>query len=392
MKNITVALRNKDRPELGWTEVALPANEETLNAALAQIEILYTSPERNCELFKDTLEGLPFEHIEDKLVNADELNYLAMRLDGFDGYEITQFQAAAYCENITDVEGLINLTFNTHNYTVVTDFSDFAAIGKKYYLDEHIAVAADKFEKINAADIGYNLLQNGDGTVTPFGVVYKHGKELEIPYQGTTLPQYSYTGESVMFVGLTSAYDDAGTDKIAWLELPCPDTGIEKALHRLGVDEGDVCMAHICPEDIPDGIAHRLNVEKETIRSLNDMCRAIAAVKPEDCPKLDAACEFAEVTAARDITAITENIAHFDLYPNVSTPKEYGYHIAEKAGAFQYGQSLSEYFDFKALGEDRMKNEYGRFSERGYMVFNKSPEVLDAIQKQEHSGGMGLNM
>ena len=392
MKGITIALRNKDRPELGWTEVELPANEETLNAALAEIEIPYASPDRNCELFKDTLKGLPFEHIKDEFVNADELNYLAMRLDSFDGYEMAQFQAAAHCEKISDIEGLINLTFNTHNYTVVSDFSDFAAIGKRYYLDEHIAVVADTFEKINAADIGYKLLQNENGAITPFGVVYRHGKELEMPYHGTTFPQYSYTGDSVMLIGLTSAHDSEGTDKIAWLELPVPDKVIEKALRRLGIDEEEMRMTHISPEDMPDGIMQRLNTEKETLRSLNDMCRAIAALKLEDCPKLDAACEFAEVSAARDITVIAENISHFTLYPNVGSAEEYGYKIAEDAGCFQYDQELSEYFDFKALGEDRMKNEYGRFSGCGYTVFDKSPEVLDKMLTHDQNVGMGMNM
>jgi hypothetical protein len=389
---ISISLQNKDRPELGRSKLYLPADEEELNSKLAEILIPYASPERNCLLSTPDCEPSPFDFIKGGLVNADELNYLAMRLDSFDGYEMTQFQAAAHCENITDVTGLINLTFNTHNYTVVTDFFDIAAIGKSYYLDEHIAVPADEFEKINAADIGNNLLRSGNGTVTPFGVVYKHGKELETPYKGVTFPQYSYTGEAVMHIGLVSASDVPGTDKVAWLELPVPGTAVEKALHRLGAEHGNVHIAYVYPEDVPEGIMQRVNTEIETVQSLSDMCRAISAVKGDDFPKLDAACEFVEASVARDIIILAENVGYFELYPGVSSAKEYGYKIAEDAGAFQFDQSLSEYFDFEALGKDRMANEYGRFSEYGYTVFKMAPEVLDEMLSRGQGGGMGMKM
>ena len=193
-----------------------------------------------------------------------------------------------------------------------------------------------------------------------------------------------------MLVGLTSPYENADHDSIAWLNLPVPDTVIDKALNRLEVFECDVCMTHIHPDDIPDGIVDRLNLKHESIRSLNEMCRAIAAVKLDDCPKINAACEFAEVYTARDIKTIVENLQFFKHYPEISDIKEYGYKIAEDAGAFQYSQELSEYVDFEALGESRMEKEYGRILECGYTVFTKSPEMLDELLKTEQNGAMTM--
>lgn len=390
MERIIVSLQNKDRPDLGWVELVLPATEESLNSKLNVISVPYASSECNCIFTKPYKEATPFDFINDELVNVDELNYLAMRLDGFDKYEMAQFQAAAHCENINDVERLINLTFNTRNYTVATNFSDVSSIGKRFYLDEHLSITEGEFEKLNFAEKGYELLKSGNGTVTPFGVVYKHDREFMVPYRGTTFPQYDYNGDTVILIGLISSHDAPDTDNIAWLHLPVPDTSIEKALNRLGIDETDMHMAHIYPDDMPEGIMQRIKIENETIYTINDMCRAIAAVKLDDCPKLDAACEFADVYAACDITAIVKNIALFKIYPGAGNAAEYGYRIAENAGTFQYDQSLSKYFDFKALGEDRMAKEYGRFTGSGYTVFSKTPEVLDGLLTQEQSGTMAM--
>ena len=390
MKNVTVFLQNKNKPEFGRIDIELPAAEEKLNAALAEIGIPYANPERNCVYSKPGTDSAPFDYIKDEFVNADELNYLAMRLDNFSKYEMAQFQAAAYCENISDVEGLINLTFNIHNYTVVTDFSDLESIGRNYYLSEHTGVTQDEFEKINAAEIGYNLLRRSDGIITPFGAAYKHGKVLEMPYNGETFPQYDYLGETVMIVGLISAYDDMATDKIAWLELPVPDTCIEKALARLSADKNSICLAHVYPENLPAGIMERINTEKETVWSLNKLCRAVDAVNFEDCNKLDAACEFAEVYTAQDITVIAENIEHFDFYPNVGNAEEYGLTLIENAGAFKSDFSLEEFYNYEALGKCRMAREYGRLSDFGYTVFKKAPEVLDELLLRGQNGGISM--
>lgn len=76
--------------------------------------------------------------------------------------------------NISDrtMKDLINLTFNLHNYTVVTDFSDLKRIGRKHYLDKNIGCLASEMEKHDFETMGRNLLKSGDGKVTPYGVVF----------------------------------------------------------------------------------------------------------------------------------------------------------------------------------------------------------------------------
>ena len=64
--------------------------------------------------------------LSDKTVNLDELNFLMKRLDSFDQKELTTFYAAAYAEKAETMTELINLSFNTHCYSLVADFSDLS--------------------------------------------------------------------------------------------------------------------------------------------------------------------------------------------------------------------------------------------------------------------------
>ncbi len=58
------------------------------------------------------------------MVNLDEMDYLAKRLDGFDVGEALQFQAATSAKGISSIQDFINLTFCCQQITVVQDFRD----------------------------------------------------------------------------------------------------------------------------------------------------------------------------------------------------------------------------------------------------------------------------
>ncbi len=70
-------------------------------------------------------------------VNVEELNYLAKRLDSFDTGEAAQFQAMAHKLELFELKDLINLTFCCQQATVITDFSDLAAVGRDHYMNLH---------------------------------------------------------------------------------------------------------------------------------------------------------------------------------------------------------------------------------------------------------------
>ena len=119
----------------------------------------------------------------------EELNYLAKRLDGFDIGEAAQFQAMAHKLELLELKDFINLTFCCQEATVITDFSDLAAVGRDHYMNLHSGSAtAAELEALNGEEMALRLIESGSGTITPYGVIYDNGMKLEQVYDGQCFP------------------------------------------------------------------------------------------------------------------------------------------------------------------------------------------------------------
>lgn len=131
---LNIVIRHLNNTNENIDTVRFPADEERLNKICDSFGIKMAT-ESNCYILdssdKDFLRILP-----NNLCNIDELNYLMKRFDGFSGKEIKQFYASAFAEEPKTMSELINLSFNTHCYSLITDFSDFNKIGKDLYLSE----------------------------------------------------------------------------------------------------------------------------------------------------------------------------------------------------------------------------------------------------------------
>ena len=140
---------------------------------------------RDCRV--DELEsGFPIlKRLEKVGANLDELDYLARRLDSFDDYEAAQFQAMAVRLGTFDMTDFINLTFCCQQATVITNFSDLEDIGKAHILTIKGGCASEEeLEQVDGRAEALKLILNEHGTVTPYGVVYDNGMELEQLLQG----------------------------------------------------------------------------------------------------------------------------------------------------------------------------------------------------------------
>ena len=69
------------------------------------------------------------------LVNVDQLDYLAKRLDSFDEGEAAQFQAMACKMSIRSLKDFINLTFCCQRATVIADFNDLEQAGRDHRMN-----------------------------------------------------------------------------------------------------------------------------------------------------------------------------------------------------------------------------------------------------------------
>ena len=101
------------------------------------------------------------------------------KVDSFDTGEAAQFQAMAHKLELFELKDLINLTFCCQQATVITDFSDLAAVGRDHYMNLHGGSASvDELNALDGKGTARQLIESGSGTVTPYGVVYDNGMKL----------------------------------------------------------------------------------------------------------------------------------------------------------------------------------------------------------------------
>ncbi|WP_313527854.1 hypothetical protein [Anaerotignum sp.] len=138
---MNIRIKTKD----STTGFTIPCNEEQIDK-LCEVLIIPNNSQAVITVDSVYMDERANTLLGNKTVNLDKLNYLAKRLDSFDAKEMTTFYAVAYGEKLDHIDSLINLTFNTHCASVVSDFSNLNAIGKDMYLTEQGATTMEELD------------------------------------------------------------------------------------------------------------------------------------------------------------------------------------------------------------------------------------------------------
>ena len=204
--------------------------------------------------------------------------------------------------------------------------------------------------------------------MTPYGVVYDNGLKLEEVYDGRHLPGYHYE-QDMLAVGISSRTESENTSKIAWLYLPCAQLQIERGMLRSGISDPDDMRIWYEDSQLPKEVENALEFKRESLYELNDLAAAIMKLAPADRKKLEAAVKLAEPECASQILHLAENLDLFDFAPDAKTPEEYGRYMIQESGHFEYDENLEQYYDYAKYAEQRMAEEYGAFSDYGYIAY-----------------------
>ena len=219
---MSAVLSNPSHPEYGVATIPFPIPRDQYTYCMDLLEALEIGDavKADCKVEKIDSFYTVLKRAEMLTVNVEELNYLAKRLESFDTGEAAQFQAMAHKLELFELKDLINLTFCCQQATVITDFSDLAAIGRDHYMNLHGGSASvDELNKLDGKGTARQLIESGSGTVTPYGVVYDNGMKLEQVYDGRFFPCYYYE-PNVITVAVTSKTEPEDTNHITWLFLP----------------------------------------------------------------------------------------------------------------------------------------------------------------------------
>ena len=382
---IQAVLSNPSHPEYGVATIPFPIPRDQYAHCMEMLEALEIGDalKADCKVEKIDSFYSVLKRTEMLTVNMEELNYLAKRLESFDTGEAAQFQAMAHKLELFELKDLINLTFCCQQATVITDFSDLAAIGRDHYMNLHGGSASvDELNALDGEETARRLIESGGGTITPYGVVYDSGMKLEQVYDGRFFPCYYYEPNAIT-VAVTSKAEPEDTEHITWLFLPMVQEEIDRALLRGGITDPSEIRLSLEDSWLPHEVLDLLDMDHVDISELNALVQALDEFSDMSIRKYAAAAVMARPHTTEQAKHLAENLDLFDFAPSASTPEEYGKYMIQQSGRFEYDENLDAFYDYEKYGTERMNAEDGMFTDRGYIAYKgyiSMEEVMNGNQ------------
>ena len=391
---IQAVLGNPNHPEYGVATIPFPIPHDQYAHCMELLEALEIGDavKTDCKVEKIDSFYTVLKRAEMLTVNVEELNYLAKRLDSFDTGEAAQFQAMAHKLELFELKDLINLTFCCQQATVISDFSDLAAVGRDHYMNLHGGSAkTEQLDALDGEETARRLIESGGGTITPYGVVYDNGMKLEQVYDGRCFPCYFYEPKPIA-VALASKVELEDTEHITWLYLPMVQEEIDRALQRAGITDPTDVWLRLEDTQLPNEVDVLLDMEQESLADLNTLAQATEALSSDAIKKLGAVVALAKPQNAEQVKNLVENLDLFDFAPGAHSPAEYGKYMIQRSGHFDYDENLDEFYDYEGYALQRMNEEDGMFTGRGYIAYKgytSLAEIMDGSQSSHmEMGGM----
>ena len=391
---IHAVLGNPNHPEYGVATIPFPIPHDQYAHCMDLLEALEIGDavKADCQVQEINSFYSALKRTEMLPVNVEELNYLAKRLDSFDVGEAAQFQAMAHKLELSELKDLINLTFCCQEATIITDFSDLAAVGRDHYMNLHGGCAKTaELDALDGEETARRLIESGSGTVTPYGVVYDNGMKLEQVYDGQFFPCYYYEPHATT-VAVTSKSEPENTDNITWLYLPMAQEEIDRALQRAGITDFADLRLRLEDSQLPNEVNVLLDMEHESLENLNALAQATDALSTDDIKKLCAVVTLAKPQNAEQVKNLVESLDLFDFAPGAHSPAEYGKYMIQQSGHYDFDENLDEFYDYEGYAQQRMNEENGMFTDLGYIAYKgyfSIEEVIDGSQSSHmEMGGM----
>lgn len=317
------------------TDIRFPCKETEMSAPLERIHAEDVTP---LEIYvTEVIFPAELNFLQDRLVNLDEVNFLAKRMDGFFGDEEYQFYEAMKSEGFDTLPDLINLSFNLNRYPLIRDISDMGKIGREYLLTVKGCLPADDEDDPKYAEFGRKLIQSGKGVFTEHGLLFvDENTPFQKLYDGQVFPPYVYDSDVLCIV--KAEYNG----KSEYLYLPCEENAINSA--------------------------------------------------DTDLKKLWLVAEYAEVEEAGQLARLAENIDCFTVVEGAADYENVGRYIIDNNDCYALHPELEDYFDFNGFGEHIAEEYGGKFIDGNFIYNDTFTSLLDILyqDKPMTMGGMQI--
>lgn len=384
-----VTLCNRGHPEYGVATIPLPIPNEEYDNCMELLEQLEIGDVTAHDCYLDQIADAPISlhFLEGTMINVDELDFLARSLDRYTDTEMAQFQCMVATRENWDVQTLINLSFSCDMVTVITDFSRLDEVGKDHYIAMRGgAIPSEEYKQLNGFGIARALIAEGEGKITPYGVLFENGMHIEPVYDGHSFPTYS-DQSYLMELSIESPRDG----EVSFF-LPQPEKRLERLLERGHIVQPVIMDIKTWDCDLPNAIMDRLDFPGESIYEMNKLCAAMRDMDQAQMQKLAATVLFTEPEYAFEIRHLAENLDQFDFIPGIKTTEEYGRHMIRESGHFEYDENLDDYYDYAKYGLQRFANECGEFNDLGYIVYHGALSLEELMMEEPSEQPQGMQM
>jgi len=392
----SAVIRNKDHPEYGEATIPFPVKTEDYDEIMGMMEQLEIGNAVASDCYIESIDSWysSLKCLEGKTVNFDELDYLAKRLESYNEYEAAQFQSVVALRKAENLPELINLTFSSQQATVITNFSDLKEIGRDHIMSRNGGMMSrEEADTTDFEKVARELISNGKGVVTPYGVVYDNDMKMDRLYtKGSPFPIYYYEPPTLV-VEMTSARKPYRPDNEAdktWLFLPMSTKQLEHAMMRAGLVSFDDMRLRFVESNMPESVDAAINFEHEGILELNEMSKEIKALPDADKVKLDAVAMYVQPQYAFQMKLLAENLDQFDFIPGVQNAEEYGRYMIQESGHFEYDPNLEAFYDYAGYAEQRMREQSGEFTLNGYVSYHGAMSIDELIMEDPSSQSMKM--
>ena len=377
-------LSNARHPEYGEAIISFPIPGNEYDHCLELLEALGIGDpvERDC-FIREMRQGPPvLKRLTGCNVTLDELDYLTKRLDSFDDQEMAKFQGAAVSCGCQGIVELINLTFSCQQVTIITDFSDLDEIGQNHYMDLNGGTArAEDLKSLDGRKMALDLIESGGGRGTPYGVVYDNGMKLSQLYDGRHFPEYFY--ESCLASVILSLPDRPMERET--LYFPCAESKIARALRRLAVKRPEQCMAMLDTDEIADAVRGVFEGEyplNEHLYTLNALTRCLQKLDGQALEDFHTVFDTVWPETPEEVLYLAEELRNFTVVPDISSAEEYGWFLITKSEHLDVDPKLEDCIDYQKYGQRRIREEGGRFGDRGYVAYlGTKPEIRSIMDR-----------
>ena len=378
------SLKNNNIPELGTVTVEFPIPEAQYEETIRALNGIQSGAvvEQDCFVADIGTADCPaLERLIGTIANVDELDWLGKQLESFDRYELLQFNSAAERFGLSSVGEMIDLSLQSGEVTVISDFNDLELVGKRHYLTVHGACDPKELENLDGKETALALISGQPGYVTRYGVVYDNGMKLEQAYDRKHLPPIWMAANSILELKIRATGED-DPKKQEWVQLPASRIKLERAMLRAGIASCGEMQMLVSDSQFPDEVNCTLDFEQESLFELNQLCRACSNFKEQNFVKLGAVCQMAKPACAANIRQLAEKLDQFDFAPNVHSPEELGKYMIQRSGHYEYDENLEDFYNYGDYGVNRMLQEDGVFVDRGYVSYHGTL-TLDELMRDD---------